>query len=64
MWVDHLELQRWTSELSTTQSGAFRREIVGVMSAILDLALRDKRIAAIRVTVSSFPGLTTNAAGI
>ena len=45
--VEHGAVQAWLGELSATgQSGASVRKIHGVLSAILDLAVRDKRIPA------------------
>lgn len=45
--VEHGAIQAWLAKLSATgQSGASVRKIHGVLSAILDLAMRDKRIPA------------------
>lgn len=45
--VEHGAIQAWLAQLSATgQSGGSVRKIHGVLSAILDLAVRDKRLPA------------------
>lgn len=45
--VEHAAVQAWLAELTASgQSGASVRKIHGVFSAILDLAVRDKRLPA------------------
>ncbi|MBJ8342826.1 tyrosine-type recombinase/integrase [Antrihabitans sp. YC3-6] len=42
--VDYVDVQRWLTELTETQSAASVTKIHRVLSQILDLAVRDKRI--------------------
>jgi integrase len=45
--VEHGQIQAWLAELTSSgQSGASVRKVYGVLSALLDLAVRDKRIPA------------------
>jgi integrase len=45
--VEHGDIQAWLADLTASgQSGASVRKIHGVLSAVLDLAVRDKRIPA------------------
>jgi integrase len=45
--VEHAAIQAWLAELTASgQAGASVRKIHGVLSAILDLAVRDKRLSA------------------
>lgn len=45
--VEHGDIQAWLAKLSASgQSGASVRKIHGVLSAVLDLAVRDKRLPA------------------
>lgn len=54
--IEHGEIQAWLAELTAAgQSGASVRKIHGVLSAILDLAVRDKRLPANPASGVSLP---------
>ncbi|TPW78412.1 site-specific integrase [Schumannella sp. 10F1B-5-1] len=44
--VQHSEVQRWVSELSKSRSATTVIRAYGVLAAILDVAIRDRRLAA------------------
>ena len=54
--VEHGQIQAWLAELTAAgQSGASVRKIHGVLSAVLDLAVRDRRIPANPARGASLP---------